>query len=251
MSNYASRISFPVVIKSTSMQVRVLTEKDRDLWNSFAASQKDPQILQSYEWGQFKSRLGWSHFIVAVEDGGEIKAGISILSRELPLIKKSLFYAPRGPVVDLSKPELFDALIDGVCVEAALRNALALKIDPEIDEADKKAVRSLQSKGFINKKKQVQPRSTFFIDLSKPVDELLMSFDEKTRYNIRLAEKKGVKVVEESNQSGLESFYKLYKDTCRRDTFLIHPMSYYSKLRDILIEKGMANVFTAKFRGSR
>jgi peptidoglycan pentaglycine glycine transferase (the first glycine) len=231
------------------MQVRVLNEKDREIWNSFVSSQKDPQILQSWEWGQFKSQMGWGHFVLVVEDGGEIKAGISVLTRRLPLIKKTLFYAPRGPIVDMSKPELLDKLLDGICVEAALRNALALKIDPEFDESDAKVIDVLKAKGFINKKKQVQPRATYFIDLTKSEEELLMSFDEKTRYNIRLAEKKGVHVIEESNQPGIEAFYNIYKETCKRDTFLIHPMNYYTKLRDLLIEKGMANVFTAKFRG--
>lgn len=231
------------------MQVRVLTDKDRDAWNSFASAHGGGQVLQSYEWGLFKSQLGWGHFILVAEDAGEIKAGISILARKLPIIKKTLLYAPRGPIVDLSNKHLLTTLIDGICVEASLRNAIALKIDPEIDESDINAVDVLKRIGFIKKKKQVQPRATYFVDLTRPLDDLLMSFEEKTRYNIRLAEKKGIKVMEESTQAGLESFYRLYRETCKRDSFLIHPMSYYVKLKNLLIEKGMANIFTAKFRG--
>jgi len=231
------------------MQLRVLTDKDRDIWNNFVSSQKLPQILQSYEWGQFKSQLGWGHFILVVEDAGEIKAGISILTRKLPIIKKTLFYAPRGPIVDLADKHFLTTLIDGICVEAALRNAIALKIDPEIDELNINAIDALKEVGFIKKKKQVQPRVTYLIDLTRQEDDILMGFEEKTRYNIRLADKKGVKVMEESTQAGLESFYKLYKETCKRDTFLIHPMNYYVKLKNLLIEKNMANIFTAKFRG--
>lgn len=231
------------------MQVRVLTEKDRDAWNAFASTHGGSQILQSYEWGQFKSQLGWGHFILAIEDQGEIKAGISILSRKLPGINKALFYAPRGPIVDFTDKASLTALIDGICVEAALRNAIVLKIDPEIDGSDNNAADALIAAGFIKKKKQVQPRATYFIDLTRTEDDILKSFEEKTRYNIRLADKKGVKVMEESTQSGLESFYKLYKETCKRDTFLIHPMNYYVRLKNLLIERNMANIFTAKFRG--
>jgi len=231
------------------MQVRVLDQKDAKIWDVFVSSQPGSQILQSYEWGAFKSKCGWGHFVMAVEEAGEIKGGISILTRRLPLIKRTVFYAPRGPIMKKNDPELFNALMDGVLVEAAKMNAVALKIDPEIDESDSGYIQMLASKGFIRKKKQVQPRATYFLDLTRPLDELLMSFEEKTRYNIRLSEKKGVKVSEESTQTGIDNFYKLYQETCSRNNFLIHPKSYYTKLKDILIENGMANVFTAKFRG--
>ena len=229
------------------MQVRVLTEKDRGSWNDFVGSQLGSQILQSYEWGEFKSKLGWDHFIVAVEEGSVIKAGMSILSRKLPVVKKNFFYAPRGPIVPMNDPGAMNALIDGVCVEAALRNAIALKIDPEIDENDATAINVLKNKGFTRKQKQVQPRTTYFLDLTKSLDELLKSFEEKTRYNIRLAEKKGVKVREDSTQAGIETFYKIYRETSKRDVFLIHPKSYYMKLKECLIDRGMANVFIAEY----
>ncbi len=231
------------------MRARVLTPQDRDKWDAFASKEGSSEILQSYEWGEFKSNLGWDHFIVAAEYGGEVKAGISILSRKLPLINKNLFYSPRGPLVKFSDQKLFDALMDGVCVEAALRNAIALKIDPEIEDKDTAVINVLRSRGFVRKNKQVQPRTTSFIDLTKGLDELLMSFEEKTRYNIRLAERKGVTVRESSDKNGVEIFYRIYRETCRRDVFIIHPESYYLKLKECLISKGMANVFIASYQG--
>jgi len=231
------------------MQVRVLTDKDRELWDSFVSSRDDSQILQSYEWGEFKSKLGWDHFILAVEDGSEIKAGISILSRKLPIFRKTLFYAPRGPVGEIADAKLFNTLIDGVCVQAALRNAIALKIDPEAEDSNVQALDIIRSRGFVRNKKQVQPRTTYFIDLSKNLDDLLMSFEEKTRYNIRLSEKKGVTVREDSTIEGIDAFYKMYRETSKRDTFLIHPKSYYLKLKECLIDRGMANVFIAEYQG--
>ena len=231
------------------MQVRVLNETDRDKWNGFVASQKDSQILQSFEWGEFKSKLGWGNFIIAVEDQGEIKAGISILSRKLPFLNKNFLYSPRGPVASFSEPKLIDALFDGIRAQAVSRKAIALKIDPEIEENNPEAVSILKSKGFARKHKQVQPRTTCFIDLTRDIDALLMSFEEKTRYNIRLSEKKGVKVREDSSEAGIEIFYKMYQETSRRDIFLIHPRSYYLKLKECLIDRGMANVFIAEYQG--
>jgi len=231
------------------MQVRVLNGSDRQKWNEFSASHDGSQILQSYEWGEFKAKCGWEHFILAVEEGGEIKAGMSVLSRKLPLIKKPVFYAPRGPIGTFSNPNLLNALIDGICVEASLKGAIALKIDPEIDENSPEAIDMLKARGFIRRKKQVQPRTTYLMDLTKSNDELLMSFEEKTRYNIRLSEKKGVKVREDSTSAGIDTFYKMYKETSKRDVFLIHPRSYYQKLKECLVDRGIANVFIAEYRG--
>ena len=231
------------------MQVRVLTEKDRKPWNDFVSSRNGSQILQSYEWGEFKAKCGWGHFILVVEDGTGIKAGISVLTRKLPVLNKTLFYSPRGPVGALSDPKLFDVLVDGVCVEASLKGAIALKIDPEIEESDAKATNILKDRGFARKKKQVQPRTTYIIDLTKDLEGLLMSFEEKTRYNIRLSEKKGVTVREDSTVAGIDVFYKMYQETSKRDTFLIHPRSYYMKLKETLVDRGMANVFIAEYQG--
>ena len=230
------------------MHVKVLTEQEREKWDAFVASQPLPQVLQSYEWGQFKSKLGWDHFVVAIEDKGEIKAGASILSRKLPLIKKPVFYAPRGPIMDFTDKATLKMLSDGICVEAALRGAILFKMDPEIEESQTKATDAFIDHGLIKKKKQVQPRSTYFIDLTKSLDDLLKGFEEKTRYNIRLAEKKGVKVYEDSSAAGIDIFYKMYMATCKRDSFLIHPKSYYLKLKEFLVDRGMANVFIATFR---
>jgi len=231
------------------MQVRVLTEKDRKLWNDFVSSRDGSQILQSYEWGEFKSKCGWGHFILVVEDGSEIKAGISVLTRKLPVINRSLFYSPRGPVGALSDAKLFNTLIDGLCVEASLKGAIALKVDPEIEDNNANAVALLNDRGFTRKKKQVQPRTTYLIDLKKDLESLLMSFEEKTRYNIRLSEKKGVTVKEDSTIEGIDVFYKMYQETSKRDTFLIHPRSYYMKLKETLVDSGKANVFIAEYQG--
>jgi len=227
------------------MQVRVLNDNDRENWDNFVMSQPGSQILQSWEWGTFKARGSWRHFVMAIEDGGQIKGGVSILSRKLPILGRSIFYAPRGPVIPFSDPKMLDALIDGICVEAAKMNAIALKIDPEIDDNNAKVIEMLKAKGFIKKKKQVQPRSTYLLDLTRSLDDILMSFDEKTRYNIRLSEKKKVKVHEDSTENGIDIFYKLYRETCKRDAFLIHPITYYTRLKKELIDKGMANVFLA------
>lgn len=231
------------------MNSKIITYLERERWNDFMADSPCGSILQSYEWGEFKAHFGWRPIRIVLEDEGKITAGISILIREIPFIRHCLFYAPRGPILDYSNKELLHALLDVVEKEAERNRAISLKIDPEIPEGDKSALDNLISLGFEKALKQVQPRVTFILDLDRDLNAILASFEEKTRYNVRLAEKKGVRVKEDISEKGIKTFYGLYLDTSRRDKFLIHPLTYYQKVREIIFNAGLGTNLMAYYNG--
>ncbi|HVN67531.1 MAG TPA: peptidoglycan bridge formation glycyltransferase FemA/FemB family protein [Candidatus Sulfotelmatobacter sp.] len=229
------------------MNSKIITYPERERWNDFVAGSPNSSILQSYEWGELKSYFGWQPVRIVLEQEGEIVAGISILKREVPVIKHSLFYAPRGPIVDLKNKELVGALLDVVEKEAERNHAVALKIDPEIAADSPRELANLNSLGFVKALKQVQPRATFILNLERGLEDILKSFEEKTRYNIRLAEKKGVTIREDASEKGIGTFYDLYKKTAARDNFLVHPLNYYRKIREVLFPAGLGTVFIAYY----
>jgi lipid II:glycine glycyltransferase (peptidoglycan interpeptide bridge formation enzyme) len=231
------------------MKKRLITYPDREIWNKFVADSPTSPVLQSFEWGEFKSKFGWKPIRIAIEDQGKIVAGISILKKQIPFSGFSMFYAPRGPIVDFSNRELFECLLAAVEDEADEQRAAYLKIDPAVPEAQAVVLDNLMSLGFVKAPKQVQPRATFQLDLSRGLDEILKSFEEKTRYNVRLAEKKGVQVQENSSEKGIKLFYEMYEKTARRDKFLIHPLKYYLALKAELFERGMGKIFVAYYKG--
>jgi lipid II:glycine glycyltransferase (peptidoglycan interpeptide bridge formation enzyme) len=182
-----------------------------------------------------------------LEEEGKILAGISILKREIPFIRHSLFYSPRGPIIDFSNKELLHALLDVIEKEAERNHAISLKIDPEVPDDSRDAVANLTSLGFEKALKQVQPRATFILDLDRDLDAILKSFEEKTRYNIRLAEKKKITVKEDKSEQGINIFNELYRETAKRDNFLIHPPAYYQKLREVIFAAGLGTNFIAYY----
>lgn len=218
-----------------------LHEVTKEKWDEFIADSPNSPILQSWEWGEVKAGANWEPLRLAVSEGGKIRAAIQILKRRLPYVGRSFFYAPRGPVLDLKDESALDFLLAEIRKLAKKHKAIALKIDPEIEENDP-AVAILKKRGFKPQKKQIQPRVTLFINLEKSLDELLKNFEEKTRYNVRLSEKKGVKV---SRDQGVEIFYSIYQETAKRDNFLIHPKSYYRKIFELMGKTGLAQVFVA------
>ncbi|MFA6169511.1 MAG: peptidoglycan bridge formation glycyltransferase FemA/FemB family protein [Candidatus Margulisiibacteriota bacterium] len=231
------------------MKAKIITYLDRENWNNFVAYSAHNSILQSYEWGELKAKFGWQPIRVALEDNGKIVAGVSILKREIPLIKHSLFYAPRGPIIDYGNRDLLHALLDVLEEQSDRHHAISLKIDPDLEENDLLAIDNLRSLGFDKALKQIQPRATFLLNIEPELDDLMGSFAEKTRYNIRLAEKKGVYVKEDNSEKGIEMFYALYAETAKRDKFLIHPLSYYRKIREIIFRAGLGSCFIAFYEG--
>ncbi len=217
-------------------------------WNNFLASTQECPIIQSVEWGEFKKISGWQPIRIAVFDDNRIIGGISILKRKIPFIVKSLFYAPRGPVLDFHNEDVFYRLITKIKEVAKQHNAIVLKIDPEVLETDAEAKGILEKYDFHFVKKQIQPRATLFLNLTQSLDDLLANFESKTRYNIRLSARKGVHVKEITNIEGVDIFYKIYIETAKRDTFIIHPYEYYKRVVEKLADKGMVHIFFAYYQ---
>ena len=147
-------------------------------WESFIAEHPQTHLLQTPAWGELKAEFGWQVDRVQVE-----ASGAQVLFRKLPF-GFSLAYIPKGPIGSFT-PELLKEL-DELCVE---KHAFALKI--ELDEYTKDQNRSIMD-GFSLSPQTIQPRRTFLLDLEEDEETILARMNQKTRYNIRLATRKGV-----------------------------------------------------------
>ncbi len=236
------------------LSVRLINEDERDKFNAFVAAAPKGHILQSFEWGEVKAATGWVPLRLVAEDSGTIVAAVSLLERKVPIISKNIFYAPRGPVLDYGNTELFDYLLEEVRKLAALRGAFVLKIDPDIPSSNRDISGYLARKGFRSQGNQdfegIQPRYVFRMDIRPDLDQLFADLHSKTRYNVRLAQRKGVVIKEDCTREDLKFFYDILKTTAERDNFLIRSFSYFESLWDCLVEKGLAKLFMAEFEGN-
>lgn len=236
-----------------SLKTRLIDESERERYNSFVSRSPKGHILQSYEWGEVKARTGWVPLRLVVENGRDIVASVSILERNVPALKRKIFYAPRGPVLDYGDTELFDFLLDKVRSLASQRRAFVLKIDPDIPSSNKEVVEYLSSRGFRaqmnNDFEGIQPRYVFRLDITRDLEEIFSSMHSKTRYNVRLAMRKGVTVKDKCTKEDLRTFYEILKVTAQRDNFLIRSYGYFETLWECLVEKGLAKLFLAEYKG--
>lgn len=131
--------------------------------------------------------------------------------------------------------------IDEIKKIAKKENAIFFKYEPMTrlqrempNEIQNSNVKLLKEKGFQKSQKEVQPQRTIILDLKKEEKELLSSMHKKTRYNIRLAKKRGIDVKEAQDQGDdFKNFWQLMQETAQRDKFSSHPKEYYKKLLEL------------------
>lgn len=224
----------------------LLTPDHQSAWNDFVAGFPTGDFMQAWEWGELKAQTGWGPLRVAVEQGGQIVAGMQILKRSAPG-GRSLFYAARGPLVPPDRPDLLAELLAEAKALARQHRALALKIDPAVPDADQAFVAELRKGGLRPAPDPtefggVQPRYVMKVNIGPSLEDLQASFHPKWRYNIRLAEKKGV-TIREGAREDLPRFYEVLQETCRRDGFGVRALSYYYDLWDLVLAPGLGGLF--------
>lgn len=207
-------------------------------------------LLQSWTWGELKSRFGWSA-VQVYAPGGD--AAAQILFRRLPL-GLTLAYVPRGPVVEWTNNEQCRTLFAFIHAEAKKRRAILLKVEPNLWSPDfsldssrtETAANFLKTSGFIPAD-TIQPRTSLVIDLNGDEATILAAMKQKTRYNIRLAEKKGV-TIRQGRAEDVTTFYQLAQTTAARDSFGVHSLAYYQTAYDLFGPAGRV-LFIAEFEG--
>ena len=231
------------------MNARVATDADRDRYNGFVASSPLADILQAWEWGEVKRRSGWTPRRFLVEDGDRVIAAAQVLSRRPVRPAPPLLYAPRGPVFDASDTAGVEALVGAIRAQAG--GAFMLKCDPPVEESSAEA-KALEHAGFTTATEAgfggVQPKAVMVLDLEPAPEELLAGFHSKWRYNVRVAERKGVE-VSQATRDELPAFYDILVETARRDGFLIRGRSYFETLFEHLEPGGHIAMFLARFEG--
>jgi peptidoglycan pentaglycine glycine transferase (the first glycine) len=230
----------------------LLTKVWADKYEKFNQTHPKGHFMQSLGWARVKSF--WKNEIIIVEDDNqEIKGSLSVLIRKIPFLPCTIMYSPRGPVCDPHDETTLKELLDKAKQLAKKHKSYALKMDPDIEIEDtefKEIVEKLGCKvsGGIKPYEGVQPRFVFRLYINnRSSEELLKSFHHKTRYNIRLAHRRGVE-CRVGTRDDLGDYHELMVETGIRDEFIIRPRSYYESVYDYLGSEHV-KLFLAYYEG--
>lgn len=206
---------------------------DLEEYEAFVQGHPKGHFAQSAHWAAMKPDWDWQARVCRDAEGN-IRGSIAVLLRKLPLGLGTFAYAPRGPICDPGDAATMAELLEAAADLARRRGAAVLRMDPDAPEGDLTVSSVLFGLGFRPKTgrntDQIQPAFVYRLPLrGRTEEELLLSFRQKTRYNIRLARRRGVE-VRVYGEEGVPAFAALMEETGRRDGFLIRPAAYYAGL---------------------
>ena len=198
-------------------------------WNHFLSQHPNAHLLQTGEWGELKFAFGWKPVRIVKGD-----LGVQILFRKLPL-GFTVAYIPKANLDQSLLPE-----VDSACKQ---NHAIFLKLEPDFWVGEQPETWNLELETSPH---NIQPPRTIIVDTLRSEDEILAKMKQKTRYNIRLAEKKGVTVRAWDN---IEAFHSMMLVTGGRDGFGVHSLEYYQRAYELLHPKDMCEILVAEYEG--
>jgi lipid II:glycine glycyltransferase (peptidoglycan interpeptide bridge formation enzyme) len=240
-----------------------MIENDGSAWNAKVQQYAGAHILQSWQWGQVKEKYGWQPNRQIWETKGQESALGLILKRKQRFNRLSpqfsIYYVPRGPICDWSDSRTITTILNHLEGLAGQKGTIFIKIDPEVitgrgvpgsnedtrDQVGQKIISTLTNRKWFFSESQIQFRNTTLLDLHGTEDDWLSRMKQKTRYNLRLAQKKDVQIRLAADED-LPHLYRLYAETSLRDRFVIRSEDYYLTIWRTFMEANMAKGLIAE-----
>ena len=220
-------------------------------YKEFVDNFSSTSLMQSMNWADVKK--GWESEYVYLEEDGKIVMAMSLVIRKI-IGSKSMIYAPRGPVGDIYDIQKVKKITEKVDKIAKKYNAFVFRFDPEryydekLEEMYVKEGYKVRNRKF-GKNELIQPRYNMILNISgKTEEEVFKGYSEKTRYNVRVAKRKGVTVRYSRDVEDLKTFYNLYVVTGIRDKIASRPYDYFERMLNTFDENHM-RIYIAEFEG--
>ena len=243
------------------MEFRKLSEEE---FKNFEKNHPYSNFNQTVEWGRLKQYNGWDSHLLGMVDNGKVVAATLLLSKTTP-IKKNMFYAPHGFLIDYNNYELLEEFTKNIKKYAKSEKAIFVKIDPYISyqerdingdiveggKNNKKAFKNLiklgyKHFGFNTMQETLQPRWVFVTDTKdKTIDEVMKGMESKTRQIIRKNERECI-VTRELEYDEIDLFKDIMAHTGDRRGFIDRPLSYYQNMYKELNPNGILKILVAE-----
>jgi lipid II:glycine glycyltransferase (peptidoglycan interpeptide bridge formation enzyme) len=231
-------------------EVRNATQTEWDGW--LESSPGGGHIFQSYEWGEFKRTRGWRPVRLVLQRGDKVVGLGQFLAYNTAPVPGTLWYCTKGPWLPWDDEQAVRTFFEGVRSVAACEGAHTVKIEPEVVEQQTRVKDLIWEIGFRKFRWDLNAKTDMVVELSLPEEDLLANMRRTTRYNIRLAARKGVRIVEDNSFEAREHFLHMVKITGERNGFAMRrPDDYFLALWRTLREAGSMYLFFAEHEGDR
>lgn len=218
------------------MEAKILTPEEEPQWDKFIQTHPLSTIHQLSHWGHFQKIIPSreEYWIIALIKDEKIIGGTMVIRHKLPK-GFSWLYCARGPLINFHSQAQRKALLKKLKEIAKEEKSIFVRFDPPLTH-------KFSLPRFNHIKYGFQPQNTLTLDLTKSQEQLLKEMKQKGRYNIRLAEKKDVKIRKadpkkpEKYALDLNNFYEILLETTSRDKFSPHNIDFYKTMLSSLSE---------------
>ena len=241
-----------------------LVNLSKEEFKKFADKHEQITFHQTEEWANLKKVNNWDSYYVGLKDNDKVIAGAMLLAKTLPIIKKKMFYSPRGFLIDYNNKQILKEFTNQLKDYIKKEKGIFVKIDPyvEYQEHDnngeiikggynnKEAVKNLQDLGykffgFNTMQDTLQPRWMHVIEINgRSEEDVQKDMESKTRQILRKNEKSCIK-TREITRDELPVFKEIMEHTGDRRDFVDRPLSYYEAMWDNLYDSGILKILLA------
>lgn len=225
------------------MIIRAVTEQEKPLFDAIAT-----HPLQSWDWGRFREATGVQVARLGIyNESGKIQTGMQVTFHAIPVLGGQAGYFPKG-----AQPT--EEMLSSLQSLGRQVGAVFIKMEPNLQfpagekEYFRDVEKLIESHGGVPAQALFTPYS-FVLDLTPTEDELMENCKSKTRYNIRLAQKKGVEIVEDTTEAGMEEYIRLLEETTERQNFYAHNSEYFRTMWKIFGGGSMIRILKAVYEG--
>ena len=244
------------------MKLERISEEE---FETYAKTNSEVTFYQTKYWANLKKKNNWIPHYVALKEKDNILAASLILSKEVPFIKKNMFYAPRGFLIDYKDKDLLKEFTTQIKDYAKKENAIFIKIDPYVEYKERDnngdiieggidnsiTVENLKELGYKHfgfnlMQDTLQPRWMHVIETeNKSLEEVEKDMESKTRQILRKNERSGIKTREITKEE-IPIFKDIMQHTSDRREFIDRPLSYYENMWDALHDAGILKILIAE-----
>lgn len=222
------------------MFIRSITSEEKDSYNKVVH-----HPLQSWEWGEFKKKTGLIIERIGIFEKSKLVKALQVTFHPVPFLNKNVGYFPKGSMPDTTQLSVLKDL-------AKKNNAIFIKLEPNIAQKvdAQSAHKNITQFLFDNNCVPGKPlftKYTFQLDLTRPEEILFKNLASKTRYNVNLAYKKGVRIFENTSAEGMNQYIEILKETTKRQGFYAHSPKYFQDMWDELGASGYMRIFNAVY----
>lgn len=198
--------------------------------------------LQSYEWGEFRSSKTVEVLRLGEYKGNVLKEVYQISLHQIPKTPWKIGYCPKSNIPSKEVTKKIEELVKK-------KGVVMVKFEPNVKKGEGEVRMKRWKKEFpVVKGEPLFTRYTFWLNLKRSEEELMAGMKSKTRYNVRLAEKRGVRVVEDSSKKGFEDYWRLMEATTKRQEFYAHDKNYHKRMWEMMSKSKQAHLFKAVFK---